>query len=76
MEAAIRKAKDMIRQFFEAFFEPTERQTSFLVKVVFDEGEQREHIWLADLDFRGKKPSGIVANEPHLPSSPLKNGAF
>lgn len=68
MEAAIRKAKDTIRQFFEAFFEPNERQKSFLVKVVFDEGDQREHIWLADLDFSGEKPSGVIANEPNLPS--------
>ena len=68
MEAAIRKAKDTIGQFFEAFVEPTERQQSFLVKVVFDEGEQREHIWLADLDFGGAKPSGVIANAPHLTS--------
>ena len=46
MEAAIRKAKDTIGQFFEAFVEPTKKQKSFLLKVVFDEGEQREHIWL------------------------------
>jgi uncharacterized protein YegJ (DUF2314 family) len=67
MAAAIRKAKDTLRQFFEAFIEPTEKQHSFLVKVVFDEGEQREHIWLADLDFRGAMPSGVIANEPNLP---------
>ncbi len=68
MDAAIRKAKDAIRQFFEAFFEPTIKQKCFLLKVVFDEGEQREHIWLADLDFGGDKPTGVIANEPGLPS--------
>jgi len=68
MDAAIRKAKDTIRQFLEAFFEPTKKQKSFLLKVVFDEGEQREHIWLADLDFGGDKPTGVIANEPGLPS--------
>lgn len=68
MEAAIREAKASFKQFIEALCHPTERQKSFLVKVVIDEGEQREHIWLADLDLRGAKPSGVVANEPNLPS--------
>jgi uncharacterized protein YegJ (DUF2314 family) len=68
MEAAIGEAKASFKKFIEAFCHPTERQKSFLVKVVFDEGEQREHIWLADLDLRGEKPSGVVANEPNLPS--------
>ena len=44
MEAAISEAKANFKQFIEAFCHPTERQKSFLVKVVFDEGEQREHI--------------------------------
>lgn len=68
MQAAIREAKTSFRQFIEAFCQPTERQKSFLVKVVFDEGDNREHIWLADLDFHGSKPSGVVAVEPNLPS--------
>jgi uncharacterized protein YegJ (DUF2314 family) len=68
MEAAIRQAKSNFRHFIEAFSHPTEQQKSFLVKVVFDERDQREHIWLADLDFRGERPSGVVANEPNLPS--------
>jgi len=68
MEAAILEAKANFKQFIEAFCNPTERQRSFLVKVVFDEGEKREHIWLADLDFISGKPSGVVANEPKLPS--------
>jgi uncharacterized protein YegJ (DUF2314 family) len=67
VEAAIREAKANFKQFIEAFCHPTERQKSFLVKVVFDEGEQREHIWLADLDLGSAKPSGVVANEPKLP---------
>ena len=68
MEAAIREAKASFEKFIEAFCHPTERQKSFLVKVVFDEGEQREHIWLADLDFQGEKPSGVIANKPILPN--------
>jgi uncharacterized protein YegJ (DUF2314 family) len=68
MEAAIREAKASFEKFIKAFYHPTEKQQGFLVKVVFDEGEQREHIWLADLDFGGDKPSGVIANEPNLPS--------
>ena len=68
MDAAILEAKDTIRQFFEAFFEPTKQQKSFLLKVVFDDAGQREHIWLADLDFGGERPSGVVANEPTTPN--------
>ncbi len=67
-EAAIGEAKASIRKIFEALFHPKEGQNSFLVKVVFDEGDKREHIWLADLDFLGKKPTGVIANEPNLPS--------
>jgi len=68
MDAAIREAKMSFKTFLAAFFHPTDRQKSFLVKVVFDAGEQREHIWLADLDFQGEKPSGVIANEPNLPN--------
>lgn len=67
MEAAIAEAKANFGQFIHAFCHPTQQQNSFLVKVVFDEGEEREHIWLADLNFEGNKPSGVIANEPNLP---------
>jgi uncharacterized protein YegJ (DUF2314 family) len=67
MEAAIAEAKASIGKFIDAFCRPTARQRSFLVKVVFDEGDQREHIWVADLNFSGNKPSGVIANEPRLP---------
>ena len=67
MEAAIQEAKASFEKFITAFCRPTAQQKSFLVKVVFDEGERREHIWLADLDFFGKKPNGVIGNEPNLP---------
>jgi uncharacterized protein YegJ (DUF2314 family) len=38
------------------------------VKAIFVEGEEVEHVWLADLDFSGTLPNGVVANEPLLPS--------
>lgn len=67
MEAAIDHAKSTIKQFFDAFCNPAVQQTGFLLKVVFDEGDEREHIWLADLDFSGGLPSGVIANESSLP---------
>jgi len=68
MEDAIDHAKFTIKEFLDAFLKPTTQQTSFLLKVVFDEGDQREHIWPTDLEFTGPIPSGVVANEPALPS--------
>jgi uncharacterized protein YegJ (DUF2314 family) len=68
MEAAIRNAKESVGQFLKTFFSRTERQKSFLLKVVFVEGGQAEHIWLADLVFSGNASRGVVANEPRLSS--------
>ena len=67
MGAAIRAAKASFKKFIDAYCRPTERQKNFLVKVMFVEGEQQEHIWLADLDLRSEKPTGVVGNEPNLP---------
>ena len=68
MDAAIRQAKQSFAQFLNAFASPSAKQKSFLVKAAFVDGEQVEHIWLADLDFSRAKPSGVVANEPGLPT--------
>ena len=67
MEAAIAAAKQSIGQFLKAFVRPAKNQKSFLVKAAFIEGQQQEHIWLADLDFKSKPPRGVVGNEPALP---------
>jgi uncharacterized protein YegJ (DUF2314 family) len=68
MEAAIANAKETFGLFLKAFFSPTEKQKSFLVKVVFVEKEQSEHIWIADLAFSAQTPCGVVANEPAMPN--------
>ena len=64
MQAAITTAKKTFRQFLDAFFNPKETQKSFLTKAAFDTGERIEHIWLADLDFSGERPRGVIASEP------------
>jgi uncharacterized protein YegJ (DUF2314 family) len=67
MNAAISEARRTIKQFFDAFANRRKGQTSFLLKVAFVSGDQVEHIWLADLDFSGAKPKGVIANEPQIP---------
>ena len=59
METAITNAKETFGQFLKAFFSPTEKQKSFLVKVAFIEEEQAEHIWIADLAFSRQTPRGV-----------------
>jgi len=66
MLAAINKARRSIAQFFEALTHPKPRQESFLLKVAFTEGDQVEHLWLADLNLSAGKPEGVVASEPRL----------
>ena len=73
MVDAINRAKQSIRGFFEAFFNPKPNQKSFLLKVAFEDGEQVEHIWLADLDLDSSPPTGMVANETSLPGLQFMN---
>jgi uncharacterized protein YegJ (DUF2314 family) len=72
MQAAIMTAKNSLGQFLQAFMRPSKDQQAFLIKAVFVEGEQAEHIWLADLSFTGGIPRGVVANEPALPGMRFK----
>ncbi len=66
MEEAIVRAKSTLKIFFDAFCNPTAEQTGFLLKVYFEDDQCSEHIWLADLEFTGPLPSGVIANEPSL----------
>ena len=51
MLSAINEARKSLRQFLEAFFAPKPNQKHFLLKVCFEEQDESEHIWLADLDL-------------------------
>jgi uncharacterized protein YegJ (DUF2314 family) len=66
MTAAIQAARLSLAEFLRAFANPKSGQTSFLVKAVFSDGEEFEHIWLADLDLSSPRLRGVVANEPIL----------
>jgi uncharacterized protein YegJ (DUF2314 family) len=72
MEAAIDAAKHSFREFLAAFLEPKAGQEAFLLKVVFLEDDQVEHIWVADLEIDGVGFRGVIANEPTLPSLRFK----
>ena len=66
MENAIVSAKQSFRQFLDVFMNPQPGQSVFQVKAAFIDGDQLEHVWLADLDFKASPPKGTVANEPAL----------
>ena len=66
MIEAIHQARGTLGQFLENFISPQPNQTSFLLKVVFEENGEREHIWMADLELHTDPPTGVVANEPGL----------
>ena len=66
MVAAINKARGSLHQFFDALAHPKPNQKSFLLKVAFRHGDEVEHIWVADLNLSGKKPQGVIADEPRM----------
>jgi uncharacterized protein YegJ (DUF2314 family) len=68
MVLAINTARQSLKQFLEAYFAPKPNQRSFLLKVAFEEQEETEHIWLADLDLHSSPLTGLVANEPRIRS--------
>ena len=65
---AINTARQSLKQFLNAYFAPKPNQRSFLLKVVFEEQDEIEHIWLADLDLHSSSLTGMVANEPGIRS--------
>ena len=66
MSAAIDTARQTIEQFLDAFFSPKDGQTAFLLKVRFADGDQVEHVWVADLEVTESTFRGVIANEPRL----------
>ena len=66
MVAGINKARRTVGELFDALAEAKPGRESFLLKVAFRRGDDVEHIWLADLNFSGPKPRGVIANEPRM----------
>ena len=72
MNDAIEEARRTLRSFFDAFLNPKPNQTTFLLKVEFSEGNQVEHIWVADIDASLFPIQGTIANRPNLESIRFK----
>lgn len=66
LSAAIQQARGTISTFFRAIRIPRRTQTDFRIQAVFEDGHQREHLWLADLDFRTRPATGIVCERPTI----------
>jgi uncharacterized protein YegJ (DUF2314 family) len=66
MSDAIDQARASIRQFFAAYRLPKPNMTDFHLKAVFSDGDEREHIWLSDLDFNTRPATGVVSNKPGI----------
>jgi uncharacterized protein YegJ (DUF2314 family) len=67
MGFAIEDARRTLRTFFDAFVSPKPNQKSFLLKVLFENGQSREHIWVADINASVFPLEGTVAIEPKIP---------
>ena len=66
MAAAIESAKTSFHDFVTAFNNPKEGQSAFLIKAAFCDGDEVEHVWLADLELSAQRVRGVVANEPKM----------
>ena len=64
MLAAIHEARASVKKFLDAFVAPQPKQRAFLVKIAFVKDGDVEHLWLADLNLAGARPTGVIANPP------------
>jgi uncharacterized protein YegJ (DUF2314 family) len=64
MNAAIAKARETVGEFTTALRNPPRRAMGFSFKMVFEEGEHVEHIWVSDARFDGTQLHGTLGNEP------------
>ena len=66
MSDAIQRARASLRQFFAALRLPRNGQTDFQLQAIFKDGEQRELVWLSDLNFNTRPATGIVSARPRI----------
>ena len=65
---AIEHAQETLNVFFNAFLSPQDNQESFLLKVKFEDDQNVEHIWVADINASTFPLQGTVANETNFPN--------
>src|SRR5687767_13115049 len=64
MNIAVAKAKGSFDNFREAWLQADSTQTNHAVKMGFDYGDGREHMWFADLHMKNGKLYGVLDNVP------------
>jgi uncharacterized protein YegJ (DUF2314 family) len=64
MRQAVREARRNVRVFIAALKNPSKGQHDFEVKKPFVKDGEVEHIWLADVEFKGNRFHGLVDNQP------------
>jgi uncharacterized protein YegJ (DUF2314 family) len=64
MKNAVRQARRTVGVFIKALRHPAAGQGDFEVKKPFRQGDHVEHMWLADVSFKGNRFHGIVDNVP------------
>jgi len=64
MRRAVREARKSVGVFIAALQNPAKGQHDFEVKKPFVENGEVEHIWLAEVEFRGHRFHGLVDNHP------------
>jgi uncharacterized protein YegJ (DUF2314 family) len=64
MKRAVREARKTVGVFIAALKNPAKGQHDFEVKRPFVKGAEVEHIWLADVQFKGNRFHGLVDNHP------------
>ncbi|MFO0935824.1 MAG: DUF2314 domain-containing protein [Gemmataceae bacterium] len=66
MNAAMEKARQTIQTFIQELKSPKTGQSGFSVKVGLTENGKTEHMWLAPVEFDGKKFHGVINNDPEF----------
>jgi uncharacterized protein YegJ (DUF2314 family) len=66
MDAAIHLSRATFPEFLRVFEKQDTATSDFAVKVHYDDGNESEHLWLADLSLRGPKLYGVVSNVPEF----------
>lgn len=64
MKRAVHQARRTVGVFIQAVRHPAAGQHDFQVKKPFRQGDVMEHLWLADVSFRGNRFHGYVDNVP------------
>jgi uncharacterized protein YegJ (DUF2314 family) len=66
MDAAIQASKATLPAFLRMFERQDTATSDFALKVHYDDGEEPEHLWLANLSSQNGKLYGVVSNLPEF----------